>query len=955
MNKILFIVFSVCIMAKSVIAQKEIRINYFKPYQYHEFAGQLVAKAWLSADEMKVGCSIFLDGKEIRITKVDSGKVVLFLPMVGKAGELIFYSEAKSNKKVISKQVFTPLISSDWGYFGKGKIHLICSSHQDIAWMNTPDSCRHERIHDIIIPALDIMDKDPKFKFEMEQTLNLIEVLEEVPSEKQRIIEAFKRGQFTWGATYIQPYEGLESGEQLVRQSYFGRKWILDNMPGMDALAAYNVDVPGRTLQFPQILEKSGIKYLFVSRFQEGFYNWYSPNGSKVLTYSPGNYGWSLLVYKYFEDDAITALQKLNDVIKNWEAYYASHNLPAHYAIVISTDAAGPKNYSPLIDEWNEIAKESGFEIPELQHSTAEEFLADIDVPGAKFDSIYGERPNLWLYIHGPAHYEAIKAKKAAAVSLTSSEIFSSIACMLEENNSTYPSSDLNKAWSKAIYPDHGWGGKHGEITDSIFKDCFEQANSIGLKLTEKALLSLVARISLKKSDNIVVFNNLSWARDGMVTVDISDHTGTDWSVIDTSGNIVPSNVTESGKFRNLSFIATKVPSIGYKTYILKKAKTNLIEQVKVGSNYCENKFYRLELNNGGVKKLLDKELNRYVFNTTKYQGGDVINLGYKGNGAGEFVQVHPTDNDGYESLGTKVTDWLLIENSPLCAKYEAKYQMNGFTIKQIIVVYHQIKRIDFEYDIPNWAGEHNRQLRATFPLLMKDAHITYDVPMGIVNIGEDELTRSPGGWAWGGYYRQMPKEINPREIENFITASDNELGVTLSTNISVADWIDPTRESVDYTVLQSILLSSHKSCHSEGNWYHQTGSHKFRISLTSHQPGWKNGYNFGVEGNNPLLPVKVQKQQDGSLPAEMSFLTVSSPFVRVTTLKKAENDDNFILRCVEMEGKQKNIEIDLFSPVKNVVKTNLIEIGEEATGQNGKKIKVHIGKNAIETFRLIP
>ena len=94
------------------------------------------------------------------------------------------------------------------------------------------------------------------------------------------------------------------------RQSYLGRKWIKDNLPGMDALAAYNVDVPGRSLQTPQIFAKSGIKYLFVSRMKEGFYNWYSPDGTRILTYSPGNYGWALLVYRYFEDDAITALAK---------------------------------------------------------------------------------------------------------------------------------------------------------------------------------------------------------------------------------------------------------------------------------------------------------------------------------------------------------------------------------------------------------------------------------------------------------------------------------------------------------------------------------------------------------------------------------------------------------------------------------------------------------------------
>ena len=177
-----------------------------------------------------------------------------------------------------------------------------------------------------------------------------------------------------------------------------------------------------------------------------------------------------------------------------------------------------------------------------------------------------------------------------------------------------------------------------------------------------------------------------------------------------------------------------------------------------------------------------------------------------------------------------------------------------------------------------------------------------------LLNVGKDELNMSPLGWSWEGTYRQMPAEINPREIENFISASDQNLGVTMSTNLAVADWIDPGRESVDYPVLQGILLSSHKSCHYLGNWYHQTGSHHFRFSLTSHQPGWKNGYHFGVEGNHPFYSVLKEKSQSGTLPEELSFISTSSPFVRITALKKSETGNSLILRMVEMEGKDEKL-----------------------------------------------
>jgi alpha-mannosidase len=295
-------------------------------------------------------------------------------------------------------------------------------------------------------------EKYPGFGFGMEQTLNLREILDEYPNYKDIIKEAYQKKIFSWGATFNQPYEGLLSNEQLVRELYLGRKWIQNEFNNqVDSRTAFNMDVPGRSEQFPQILSKSGVKYLVVSRMKDGFYNWYSPDGSHVLTYSPGNYGWASMFYKYFDQDAPTAMHKLNKVLKNWDTYYASRNIPPHYPVVISNDAAGPVYYQQVIEEWNKIASQSDFQLPKLRYSTAEDFLSSIDSPDAKFDSISGERPNLWLYIHGPAHYEAIKAKKQAGIHLPAAEMFATINCLLNKDFSSYPQSDFDSAWFKSI------------------------------------------------------------------------------------------------------------------------------------------------------------------------------------------------------------------------------------------------------------------------------------------------------------------------------------------------------------------------------------------------------------------------------------------------------------------------------------------------------------------------
>ena len=933
-------------------SEKMMVFSYEKPYKYELINGSYKVQAVAEGLSSAKGVEVHFNGEVLRLQEIENESVQIWLPLVGSPGVLEI-TRTEGSKKLVSKQHFEPLIPADWDYFGEGKIHVISSSHQDIAWMNTPDSCRHERVHDIVIPALDLIEDEPEFKFEMEQSLNLIEVYEDSPENKQRLIDTYKSGNFEWGATFTQPYEGLESGEQLVRQSYFGRRWIKKTLPGMDAKVAYNIDVPGRSLQVPQLLKKSGIDYLFVSRMKEGFYNWYSPDGTKIFTYSPGNYGWSLLVYKYLEEDAVTAMHKLHRVLKNWNEYYHERNLPPHYALVISTDAGGPKYYKEVVEEWNEIAKKSGVNIPEIGHSTAMEFLHSVDVPEANIDSIYGERPNLWLYIHGAGHYQAIKAKRQAAVSIPAAEMFSTISCQLNNDFSSYPQKELDEAWYNAIYPDHGWGGKNGHITDSLFREALEKGNQIGELVLNSSINSIADKIELNNTHNILAFNDLSWSRDGYAIVDISHLKGKDWLVLDGKGQEVPTQLITSDGKKELVFSLKDMPSIGYKTYAIEKGKRQAAD-ISLGANYCDNQFYEIRLGQGGITKLFDKTLNKDVFNTSKIVGGDLFHMGYNGNGAGEFVQITEPNYGGMERAHEKESSWTLIESGAVYSKFQSDFLMDTFSVQQIITVFHQKKQIDLEYVIPDWPGEHNRQLRVLFPLNMEEsAQISYDVPMGMVHVGKDELKVSPRGWAWGGTYRQMPEEIHPREIQNFMTANGNGLGFTMSTDIVTADWIDPSREAVDYPVINSVLLSSHKSCHGLGNWYDQKGSHSFKFSITSHPEGWKNGFHFGLENNHPLRTLVRPEKQKGTLPAENSFVSTSDPFAVITAMKKAEDDSDIVIRLMEAEGEDKLVQIELNSEVETISKTDMIEENPDKLDQQGKVMHIELGRNAVDTYKL--
>lgn len=940
-----------------------ILIDYGKRFHYEQVENNLLVKAYLHIKSNSNYNMVELESgykSEINYTN-DSAWV--WLPAFGPS-EMIKIKSSK-NRSIVHEQLFTPLVTSDWGYFKEGTFHIISSSHQDIGWMDTPEHCKAERINDIIIPALNLMKKDSAYHFGMEQALNLKEFIEEHPKRKDEVITRFKEGRFTWGATYNQPYDGMQMGEQLIREIYFGKKWIKDNFKGGDAKTAFNTDVPGISLQFPQILAKSGVETLFVSRMKEGFYDWTSPDGSSILTYTPGNYGWAVIFYRFFEEDALQSMLLIQNRVKMWSDYYRERNLPPHFAIVISNDASGPNNYGKIVHEWNKIVKNTGIKIPTIKHSTVTSFMGEINKPDAKFDKLEGDRPNIWSYIHGPGHHKAVTASRKAGRMLPSAEIFSTIDALVNDSFVNYPAKELSMAFEESIYPDHGWGGKNGHITDSIFRSKLEFAANESDRIIEKTLNSISNKVKTYSPNAIIVYNDLSWERNDIASVKIANPDR--YYVVNKEGVVVPSQVITEKDKKTLQFVAENIPSLGYSTFYLVKGRKDVKVNKKITPNSLTNDFYKMELGNGGITSLFDYTLDKEVIRTTKFSGGDVLTLEYTGNGAGEFTQMTKPQmrgvfdpngnsrNEGYDITSSHISQWRITNDGNVFTEYENKTQFKHTQIIQKIKVFHHEKKIDFLIDMINWDGTHNREFRFALPINMDNAKIKYEVPFAIAEVGKTEMKEAPKGWSWGGTYDSKPVTIHPREVLNYISSETEEFALTMATDVAVADWIDPTREAVDYPVLQGLLLASHKSCHGEGNWYHQTGNHHFKFSIKSHKPNDKTSYQFGTSSNHPFRAVLKQRaNKKGQLPLDMSFFSTSDAMVRISTIKKSEDDDHVIMRLVEMEGKDKQTSVNLSRPFSELIKTNLIEEEEENMNQLGENIKVNIGNNAIEAYKII-
>lgn len=851
-------------------------------------------------------------------------------------------------------------------YFKDGRLFIINSSHQDIAWMDDPETCVEFRDEHVITPALKRMEECKEFCFSVEDALSLKEYLGRHPDKYQQILQFTKEGRLEWGATYKQPYFSMYDGEALIRQTYFGRKWLKKVLPGCDFKTAWNEDVPGMALQFPQILAKAGIPYYQFSRHEPGFYKWYSPDGSSILGWTPGQYecsGRPIRAAKTEEARTDTFAVLLN----NWEGYFKQRDILPGFAYIYSYDFSKPLNYDKYIEDWNSTVRKSNVRgLPYIQYGTNEMAMDYVTQNSkTKFDKLQGERPNVWLYIHGPAHRRAVKAARDASRVLAAAEKFSTFNAVLDRSFSAYPAQSLSEAWEAAIYPDHGWGGNKGVITDRLFREKYEFARDRGKEILQSSTQSIALKIKFNTAYPyaVTVFNSLSWERTDPVvfTLDAEGRDHNHLKLVDEHGNDVAFQLVDEHEYKGnrdeiltFLFVAEKVPALGYKTYYLVEGEREKENVIPTANPVYENRYYKLVLGNGGIESLYDKEIGKEYIRSDKFLGAELFSMKSVGNGAGEFTDVQQPTMEGFEKMSDYQQNWQCVETGPVRDVFQVIQPMKDTQVALRVILYKTIKRIDIGVDLNRFNGENWREFRLAFPVGMKDAKVAYEVPMGVVEVGKDEIAGAAGFSKPEQIYDTPCKDVHPREVQDWFSVSDGKAGMTISSDVAVFDYIDPTTNAVSYPILQPVLLASRKSCHGLGNYYLQPGNHSFIFSLFTHVGDWKESYQSATQTKQPLHAVISKPgNQLGYLEEQGSFGKVQGDGVIVSTVKKCEDDDSIVLRCYDIEGKNTECTFSLSEPIKAVEHTNIIEEEPVKIKSFDKGFSFKIGHHAIETFKI--
>ncbi|HBE42727.1 MAG TPA: alpha-mannosidase, partial [Bacteroidales bacterium] len=663
----------------------------------------------------------------------------------------IFSGIVFSQPVKVTDETFLLLKKVSESVCSKGEIILSVTTHQDMGWIDEVEKCIIMRDTLWMTPYLERLRYDPEFCMDIEQVSIIVEYLNRHPDKKEEIQKGLDEGRILVGATFTQPYEDMYSGESLIRQFYLGKKWLKQNFNGFNSDTYFNADVPGRTLQMAQILARAGVSNMLATRHEKGLFDWYSPDGSKVTMYSSGHYIDFYNILKKKNEEALAGMAR---EVLFWGNYYDTNSekivIPAHLNYEFIWDQEPVRNCDPFISLWNSVrvvenqnGERLAVKLPPFRYGNLNDCMNIMRANASTVEKIEGERPSLWLYIHGPSHHYAITASRNADILLPDAEKFSAIDAMLGGNFRQYDQDRFNEAWQAKIYPDHGWGGKGGESTDAIFLARFEKSLSDARSIANQALISIASKIKAnrKKGIPVVVFNSLSWKRDDPVTFNIGFDPGQafDITLVDADGKNIPVQLTDierysdkSLKNTNATFIAKGIPPIGYKTFYVVPGNT-VPDVKKPGNNNYETLFYKIVLGKGGVKSIFDKELNIELLNCKNIFVGDIFTMKSVGNGAAEFADIQQPEMEGFDKVSNHSPGWEIEETGPVFTSFKMRQPIRNAVAETHLIIYNNLKKIDFKTALLNWEGVLYREYRFAMPLNMKNGKVAYEVPFGVL------------------------------------------------------------------------------------------------------------------------------------------------------------------------------------------------------------------------------
>ena len=569
--------------------------------------------------------------------------------------------------------------------------YAIGNSHLDLAWL-WPMQETYRKTARTFAAQLRLIEQYPEYKYLQSQPAAYEMCKKYYPELFERIKEAIKGGQWiAEGAMWVEPDTNMASGEALVRQLLYGKKYYKDEF-GVDSVVLWLPDTFGYTAALPQILKGCDVKYLVTQKifwsYNEGdifpyhYFNWEGMDGSKITAFLPTSYTYRT------DPSQLDEVWKGRSQVQDLDAFL----LPYGYG-----DGGG----GPSRDYVEYALREKDLEgAPKVKLAGPVEFFEDMDKKGGPVNTYTGE---LYFSAHRGTYTSQAKVKnnnRRAELALRDMEFLGSVALL---KGGSYDLEGAGDLWKEVLL--HQF---HDILPGSGIARMYIESNERMEKVREKAAEKQKEYASsiceADENGAVTVFNTLSFETTRLVELPENFINGAKTSEGETLQ-------TESvdGK----AVVRITIPPMGAVTILpsdetVDEAKATAL---KTGTDYVlENSKVRAVVNDKG------EVINFVLKSSGKEFAGEPMNRFHLFKDVPRLFDAWDIDSNYIEQEIEGATDIRveMIKDGGLCAKLLVTGKISNSTYKQIISLDAEDDEIKFETEV-DW-DELHRLLKVGFP-----------------------------------------------------------------------------------------------------------------------------------------------------------------------------------------------------------------------------------------------
>ncbi|NUQ70744.1 MAG: alpha-mannosidase [Chthonomonadales bacterium] len=749
------------------------------------------------------------------------------------------------------------------------KLHAIGNAHIDPVWLWRWTEGL-ETIRATFRSALDILREHPDFVFTCSSSA-FYELLEAVePGMIEEIRQYVHEGRWELvGGWWVEPDTNLPSGESLVRQGLYGQRYLKETF-GRVASVGYNPDTFGHPGTLPQILRSLRLtRYVFMrpgtheKELPGHLFRWRGSDGSEVLTarIARSYATWGSDLREHVDQCEREAPRYVGDYL----VFYG-----------VGNHGGGPTRENLASIEALRLEGRA------IEFSSLDRFFAAIECDERSVN-LPVVQDELQHHARGcySAHSGVKRHNRRAEALLMCAEGIGAIAASLVGYR--YPHEDLTRAWKALLFTQF-----HDILAGTSLPEAYVDARDahgfaahIASNALHTGLQAMTAAIDTRGTGSaLVLFNPLPWP----VCMPIEIERGPAALVGDDGMPIAAQSIQPTTTSRqSRTCIVCSLPACGYR--VLRHSDESIgspsARPLNVDERHLSNEWWRLTLGDTGLPlSLTDRDSG---IDYLREAGMSLVVLDDPSDTWSHGIRAYTAERGRFTMAGAPVVE----ENGTVRAAIRSELVYGASRALHRIRLYRDLPLIEGSIEIC-W-NEPLSALKLSIPTPFRYGSLTSEIPYGHMIRAQDGEEHPYSGWL----DISQPPDVQDRR------------GLTILSETSYG--YDAQRGEIRLTLLRSPVYAHHDPAVLESDLqyrYMDQGWSVYRYRLIPHMGDWREARAplRALEHAVPMLWVN-EYAHAGMLPVSGSFSASDPWHVVMSAIKRSEEGNDLVVRCVETAG----------------------------------------------------